>query len=403
MENIQEVNKNLVNDKGRKHFLDNVRWVTVLCVLVYHVFYYYSGSGYGKGGRFCEWQWQDVFLYLLYPWFMLLLFLVAGISSYYSLEHQSLGTFLLKRTRKLLLPCTLGLFFLQLLTCYFAERTAGALDSDASVLDCISGITGIHSLINRIQHLIGHLWFIVDLWFFSLLMVIIRSLERGRLRERVGRFFAFSESEKVNRRVALDVLIVVGGWLIIWATTQFNDIGISDSLIRNLWRGYHPINYFTAFLLGYFVFSHDSVQERVSRLRIPLLIAALIAGGCFAFKYMKATPMWGSPEALGSVLGSTFVWLTILAMLGCFKAWADKTNRFATYMTKSSFGLYVVHYFVISVVGFVMHFYLELPPWAMYVCMLFSVLLLSPLVYEIVKRVPFVRWCMLGMKKSKSK
>ena len=69
----------------RKNYLDHIRWATVLLVLVYHVFYLYNHvgvlGGVGRPGTSC---YQDSILYFLYPWFMALLFLIAGISSRYS-------------------------------------------------------------------------------------------------------------------------------------------------------------------------------------------------------------------------------------------------------------------------------------------------------------------------------
>ena len=67
----------------RKHWIDNLRWVTVLLVLLYHVFYFYNNKGvFGGIGGFGEWpqckQYQDVIMYILYPFFMPLLFLLAG-------------------------------------------------------------------------------------------------------------------------------------------------------------------------------------------------------------------------------------------------------------------------------------------------------------------------------------
>ena len=71
----------------RKHFLDNIRWVTVLIVLVYHVFYIFNSVGILGGiGSFSEVQYQDACMYVVYPWFMVLLFVIAGISARYSLE-----------------------------------------------------------------------------------------------------------------------------------------------------------------------------------------------------------------------------------------------------------------------------------------------------------------------------
>ena len=73
----------------RKHFIDNIRWSTVIIVLIYHVFYLFNSVGVLGGiGGFKQVQYQDSFLYFVYPWFMALLFLIAGISSRYALTKS---------------------------------------------------------------------------------------------------------------------------------------------------------------------------------------------------------------------------------------------------------------------------------------------------------------------------
>ena len=87
---------------NRKHFLDNIRWVTVLLVLLYHVVYFYNNKGvFGGIGGWVDnpkAQPQDVVMYILYPWFMMLLFLVAGISSRYALQKSTRGQWFKKRS-----------------------------------------------------------------------------------------------------------------------------------------------------------------------------------------------------------------------------------------------------------------------------------------------------------------
>ena len=110
----------------RKHWIDNLRWVTVLLVLFYHVFYFYNNKGvFGGVGGFGDYpqckQYQDVVMYILYPWFMPLLFLLAGISARYALQKQSAKEWFKTRTRKLLVPGTIGLFVFQY-RCGFKAR-----------------------------------------------------------------------------------------------------------------------------------------------------------------------------------------------------------------------------------------------------------------------------------------
>lgn len=46
----------------RKYYVDNIRWITVLLVVLYHVIYMYNGvATAGVIGPFYEVQYQDVF------------------------------------------------------------------------------------------------------------------------------------------------------------------------------------------------------------------------------------------------------------------------------------------------------------------------------------------------------
>ena len=79
----------------RRHYLDNIRWITVGLVVLYHViFMYNSVVTAGVIGPFWEVQYQDAVQYLLYPWFMVLLFLVSGMCARYYLEDIPTGNFL---------------------------------------------------------------------------------------------------------------------------------------------------------------------------------------------------------------------------------------------------------------------------------------------------------------------
>ena len=76
------------------------------------------------------------------------------------------------------------------------------------------------------------------------------------------------------------------------------------------------------------------------------------------------------------------------------KHWID--NMVCAYMTRSSYGFYIVHYLVIASLGYMMKTYTQLPPWSMYAILTFAVFTLSPLIYEALRRIPLVRWCVFG-------
>lgn len=367
----------------RRHFLDNIRWVTVLLVLFYHVIYFYNAKGvFGGIGGFYEDQPWDAIMSLLYPWFMMLLFLVAGISSKYALERLSHKEFIKSRTRKLLVPATIGLFVFQWMVGYFNTHVAGT--------DVMANVPQPAKYFMWAVSGIGPLWFVQDLWLFSLLLVLIRLIEKDKLYEYIGKLF---QGDSFGKSIAL----VVVGYFLIWGGAQCSISHPDPESLQGLWNLYRPFAYLIPFLLGYFVFSHDVVQNRIQRMRFPLLVFTITTGAVFTIV------MYGKndtdPIVLKSWLCNLFAWLTILAMLGCFKAWANKTSPFATYMTKSSYGAYVLHYLVVASLGYMMKVHTTLAPWSQYVILFVAVMTVPFLLNEIIKRIPFIRWCVLGIKK----
>ena len=156
----------------RKLYIDNIRWVTVVLVVLYHVIYMFNGiETFGVIGSFSDVQYQDAFQYIVYPWFMLLLFVVSGMSARYELDHRSEKEFIKNRTRKLLIPSTLGLLVFWWILGYYNLLIGGGLEQMTAVLKpvlfIIMAVSGI-----------GPLWYIQMLWIFSGLLVWVRRVEK---------------------------------------------------------------------------------------------------------------------------------------------------------------------------------------------------------------------------------
>lgn len=364
----------------RKHWIDNLRWVTVLLVLLYHVIYFYNNKGvFGGVGGFGDGpQYQDVLMYLLYPWFMPMLFLLAGIGSRYALERRSTKEWFGARTRKLLVPATIGLLVFQWMTGYF--NTAVAANQGL-----FNGMPPIARYLMMAVSGIGPLWFIQDLWLFSLILLLIRRID--------SKDCIYTWCGK------LGVVWVILLGVLFWLGEQTLIFNPRPESLDGLWNLYKPVFYFIPFLLGYFIFSHDAVQNALGKYWIALMAAAVVSGVVLTITTFGENNT--VPQYLASPLNCLYGWLMCLAMMGWFKAKFDRTGRFATYMTRSSFGLYIVHYLVIASFGYMMYHYTKLPPVAMYLILTVAVFTLSPLLYEGLRRIPVVRWCLFGEKGGK--
>ena len=366
----------------RKHWIDNLRWVTVLLVLFYHVIYFYNNKGVigGIGGFDDGPQYQDVVMYILYPWFMPLLFLLAGVSAKYALDNHSGKEWFKARTRKLLVPATIGLFVFQWMTGYFNIHAAAM----TQVHDITAGLPGPIKYVIWAFSGIGPLWFIQDLWLFSIVILILRKLDSSdKLHAWCGTLF--------EGKATIVWMILLG--IVFWAAqyTQIMDVTHPSAGLINL---YKPFFYLILFLMGYYVFSHNQVHETLGKYWIPLVIIAIASGTWLVFTTFGEVNT--TPQYLSSVPNCVFGWFACLAMMGWFQACFDKTSAFAGYMTRSSFGLYIVHYLVIAGLGTILKLYTTLPPLAIYITLTIAVFTLSPLMYEGIKRIPIIRWCVLG-------
>ena len=365
----------------RKHWMDNLRWVTVLLVLFYHVFYFYNNKGvFGGIGGFGDYpdcpQYQDIVMYILYPWFMPILFLLAGIGSRYALEKQSAKEWFKARTRKLLVPGTIGLFVFHWMVGYFNT----AVVAKTGMFD---GMPLIAKYLMMAVSGIGPLWFIQLLWLLCLVLLLVRALDKK------DKFWNWCGKANLVWIILLGVLF--------WAGEQTLVKHPRPESADGLLNLYKPLFYLVPFLLGYFVFSHDAVQEKLEKAWIPLMVCAIAAGTVLIVTTFGQDNT--SAIYMSSPLNCLYGWLMCLAMMSWFKARFNRTGVFASYMTRNSFGLYIVHYLVIASLGYMMKMYTHLAPWMMYVILFVAVMTIPFLLNEILKRIPFIRWCVLEIKK----
>lgn len=356
----------------RKKFLDNIRWMTVVLVVIYHILYMYNAEGVvGVIGKVTDLdvQYYDVYQYIVYPWFMCILFMVSGISSRLYLDKHSGKEFAKSRTRKLLVPSTIGLLAFQFIQGYFNMSMGEGIQMlkgmPAPVAFLIMSVSGI-----------GVLWYIQTLWILSMLLLLFRRIEKDRL---------WKMGEKTN--VLAMILFVVP----VWAFGQ-----ILNTPIICVYRfGLYGLLFF----LGYFVFSHDEVIERLKKYFVLFLIPAIILGLLFCIAnfgnvYADA-PVNRTPVFLA------YAWFACLAILGGMAKFGDFENRFTRFMNRYNFGLYVFHYLGISMVAVLLVKPGTISAIPAYLLSTVAAFTVPFVLYGIISKIPVYRWMVLGIKKDK--
>ena len=362
----------------RKHYLDNIRWVTVAVVLLYHVFYMYNAEGVlGGVGKITglEVQYYDMFQYLVYPWIMPVLYIVAGISSRIVLDKKTTGEFIRSRTRKLLVPSTIGVLVFHFIQGYvsmsfgdaFAELSKAGVPAPVIFMIMVASGSGV-------------LWFCHLLWIYSIILVLVRKIEKGRLM-------------KLGAKTPLWLTILF--FFPAWGGAQ-----ILNAPIISVYRfGY----YFVFFMLGYYVFSNDQVIEKLKKHAVWFIAAGAVLCTAFAVIYflVKGGMNYADSPVNRGPLYVACSYFGSLAMIAGFARYGDISNRFTEWMSKRSFGLYVFHYLGISSMALIFAKPMLLPAPLCYIISLAAGFVFGYGLYELFSSIPFYRWALLGIKKEK--
>ena len=357
----------------RKTYVDNIRWITVIIVVIYHVIYMFNGvTTYGVIGPFSENQPQDIFLYIVYPWFMFLLFVVSGMSARFELEAKGEKGFIRNRTRKYLVPSTIGLLVFWWTLGYYNMLIGGAFETMGSVpkpvlflIMCVSGI--------------GPLWYIQMLWLFSVLLILIRKIEKDRL---------YDLGKKTN------VLIIILLSIAVYGAAQ-----VLNTPVIVVYRfGIYGLG----FLLGYFIFSHEEVMDKLEKYWLPFSLVSIIL--CILFVVVNLGKSYPDHEVLDTMLCNMYAWFGTIGVLAFMKKWGNFQNRFLKWMCKKSWGLYVFHYLGIAISAWYIKMYVpQMPVVIVYLLVFIAGTAGALFLHEIISRIPVLRWCILGIKQNKCK
>lgn len=355
----------------RKHYLDNIRWATVLTVVLYHVLFMYNHIlTAGVVGPVTAFSGQDALQYLFYPWFMVVLFLVSGACARYALDCRSAKDFFAERTRKLLVPSTLGLLVLGWAQGYFNMTFSHAFENlpagvPAPILYLIMVLsgTGVH-------------WTCHVLWICAVLLLVLRRLERGRL-------------AKLCAGLPFWAVVLLGG--AVWAAAQV--LNAPHIVV------YRFGIYTFAYLLGYYIFSQEATVDALARHAPALLAAAAGLGAVYLWH------SWGENYAaapnVNSPLAIAYAWAACLAIFGSMKRWGDRTGPFAAFMTRHSFGLYICHYLALSAAAYGLVLRLHLRGAGVYLLSAAAAFGGGLALYAVLRRIPVVRFCVFGIRKEK--
>lgn len=345
---------------------------------------------YHVGMFYVTWDWHvksshaspgiEPLMRLSNPWRLTLLFIISGCATRFMLDKMNAGRFLGSRTVRLMVPLLFGVFVIVPPQSYF--QIVEQLGFTGSFTDFYAKYaTASGDWHPNGEYLItptyNHLWFVVYLFIYTLLVIPI-----GPLLKRIpARFTA---------PLASAPMIVILPWIVmtVLAATLRPIFGETHALIDD-W--YNHAVYIPAFLLGYAIAKHEPFFESCQRMRWSMLIIGFAA---WLSLELFRTTIAGEPTPsilmIGAALRELQAWTTILALFGFARKHLRHDGKVRRYLTDAIFPFYIIHQTAIVVAGHYLNG-LGLPVWIEAPTLIAITIASCWLGYEIVRRIGILR------------
>jgi peptidoglycan/LPS O-acetylase OafA/YrhL len=306
----------------------DIDWLRVLATLL--LFYFHSAKIF--------YQWSPFYILndplsrplsyislFIEHWHMPLFFVLAGTASWFALRRRTGGQYALERLKRLLVPYLFGLLVIVPPQLYFALRPRRP-DYAESYLQFYPHFFDPDYTGGKFD--MGHLWFILFLFLFSLialpLFLYLRRDSGQRLVDRLAGFLSRPGT------ILLLVLPII--------------------LLNAVPLGYpNPVYFLIYFIYGYMLMADERFGQAIDKHK---LVALILGVAIYVVWIALVTAGVLHPDWMKPVRESLIAWLCLIALLGYGRQFLNFSNGFLRYFSEASYALYILHQTVIVIVGY---------------------------------------------------
>jgi surface polysaccharide O-acyltransferase-like enzyme len=349
----------------RKDFIDWLRNIAILFLFPYHTARVFDtfNSFYVKG---ITNSFSTNLVYISF-WFMPVLFLLAGFSSFYALQKRPWKLYLKERFLRLFVPFIFGVLIIVPPQAYYAK-----LFHHNNTENYLSFIIKYFTDFSDWSEYAGgispaHLWFILFLFIISIIVLPVMVL-----------IIKKQYSPKWMRNPIVLVLIFV----FLTALSLLPDMSGKNIF---LYCGY--------FLIGFCIATKDEILDVIEKYR-KIFGAITILGiiGLFIEFYSIGI----QENVIFRFIHYFIYWSTLLAILGYGKRYLNRKSKFLEYFNQAAFPVYILHQTWLVIVGY---YVLQFTNHGImpYILIMGITFFLSLILYEVIKRIKILR-VMFGIK-----
>ncbi len=301
---------------------------------------------------------------------MPLLFVIAGMSVYFSLKSRTVNKFINERVRKLLVPAIFGCIALNPIMTYTylisKNKNGTFLEHFIDFFTKNPGdFTGVNGAFTP-----AHLWFIIFLFIFSLVGApLFMSMVKGNFDKLLSNLASFFEKPLMLALIVIPITII----------SAVNILGDKN-----------PLVYFAIFFVGFLLVTDERYLKAINRDKWIYAIVSII------IIYMKFIlpdkfETWSGIWIIYGFFDRATRLIPVFALIGLANEFMNKNTEVLNYLSKASFPVYVLHMLFNTIVGFFV-IKLSISPELKYIVIVTVTFAICFLLYEVIRRIKFLRF-----------
>ncbi|MBN1430493.1 MAG: acyltransferase family protein [Anaerolineae bacterium] len=329
----------------RLHYVDTMRVAVIALLVLFHTGLIFTPFiRFVLTNRATSIDLTILTVALLHPWQMPLLFLVSGISAYFSLRKRSARRFAQERFRRLLIPFLVGLVLLIPPQVYCDTVSRGIFQGGVIdfyrfyfTLGLQQGYFSWH-----------HLWFILYLFVITLVVLpLLKNPEQGAF----GRFI-----ERLGDVVSRRNILLIGALPLM----------ITETLFRGGWPGYYYNLYddwanvclfLLVFVYGYVIAANARVQQTLYQTWKPALVIAASITAMFLLQIKlsgdRLSLTYSDPfYYLYTITSAINTWCWLVGIVGLAHEYFDRPWPLMQKASRLSYPFYLFHQTILILIAF---------------------------------------------------
>lgn len=327
--------------KNRLYFIDYIRVFAFLLLIFFH-----------SALPFVNYNWEvkneqksEILLSIVlwfHQWRLPLLFFISGAGIYFSLKTRNILTFTLERFRRLFIPLVFAMLFtipIQVYVEYLQKgRVTGSyFDFYPSVWEFVPYPQGSLTW--------SHMWFIVYLLTFILLLIPIFSILKIKMIEK----YKDRLSNILSSKYLIFLVFLIQYYIYYQFYLKYPEQG---SLVEDWFVFNSSITYL---ILGYLLASSNQFWENCERYRKLFLSLAVVTSTILFINFYlpNALPKKEGMDAqVYFLIDALQIWSIIMCIIGYAKKYINSTSNILQYLNQAVFPFFIIHQTIIVAVGY---------------------------------------------------